>query len=95
VLVASSCSPSLSHCFEVPFPILFVSKEGDHRSPFLVVLIPPYSTTYIGQIMAQQYDKEPDKDLATRTGALAMLIHSIGTTCALKIVRFKADLRVS
>jgi hypothetical protein len=28
--------------------------------------------------MALQYDKEPDKDLATRTGALAMLIHSIG-----------------
>jgi len=36
-----------------------------------------YSTTYVGQIMAQQYDREPDKDLATRTGALAMLIHSI------------------
>jgi hypothetical protein len=28
--------------------------------------------------MAQQYDKEPDKELATRTGALALLIHSIG-----------------
>jgi hypothetical protein len=27
--------------------------------------------------MAQQYDKEPDKELATRTGALALLIHSI------------------
>jgi solute carrier family 45 protein 1/2/4 len=36
-----------------------------------------YSTTYIGQIMAQQYDKEPEKDAAIRTGALAMLIHSI------------------
>jgi solute carrier family 45 protein 1/2/4 len=32
--------------------------------------------------MAQQYDKEPDKDLATRIGALAMLIHSIGTDAA-------------
>jgi len=41
-----------------------------------------YSTTYIGQIMAQQYDKEPDKDLATRTGALAMLIHSIVAVAA-------------
>ena len=29
--------------------------------------------------MAQQYDKEPEKDLAIRTGALAMLLHSIGT----------------
>ena len=29
--------------------------------------------------MAQQYDREPDRDLATRIGALAMLIHSIGT----------------
>ena len=28
--------------------------------------------------MAQQYDEEPDKDFATRTGALALLIHSIG-----------------
>jgi hypothetical protein len=28
--------------------------------------------------MAQQYDKEPDKALATRTGSLALLIHSIG-----------------
>ena len=28
--------------------------------------------------MAQQYDKEPDEELATRTGALALLIHSIG-----------------
>jgi hypothetical protein len=33
--------------------------------------------------MAQQYDREPDKDMATRTGALAMLVHSIGTTSAL------------
>jgi hypothetical protein len=29
--------------------------------------------------MAQQYDKEPEKDAAIRTGALAMLIHSIST----------------
>ncbi|KAI0303258.1 MFS general substrate transporter [Russula brevipes] len=36
-----------------------------------------YATTYIGQILAQEYDREPEKDLATRTGALAMLIHSI------------------
>lgn len=28
--------------------------------------------------MAQQYDKEPDKVIATRTGSLALLIHSIG-----------------
>jgi hypothetical protein len=30
--------------------------------------------------MAQQNDSEPNQDLATRTGALAMLLHSIGTT---------------
>ena len=30
--------------------------------------------------MAQENDSEPDQDLATRTGALAMLIHSIGMT---------------
>ncbi|KAI0003105.1 MFS general substrate transporter [Russula compacta] len=45
---------------------------GWYVFPFLF-----YSTTYIGQILAQQYNKEPDKDLATRTGALALLIHSI------------------
>ncbi|KAH9999305.1 MFS general substrate transporter [Russula vinacea] len=39
-------------------------------------------TTYIGQIMAQQYDKEPEKDLAIRTGALAMLLHSIVAVAA-------------
>lgn len=32
--------------------------------------------------MAQQYDKEPDKNVATRIGALAMLIHSIGKSRA-------------
>ncbi|KAI9466869.1 MFS general substrate transporter [Lactarius psammicola] len=49
-----------------------------------------YSTTYIGQIMAQQYDREPDKDLATRTGALAMLIHSIVAVAAGTILPYLA-----
>ncbi|KAI0650349.1 MFS general substrate transporter [Trametes meyenii] len=35
-----------------------------------------YSTTYIGQIMAYELDEEPDHDLATRTGAFAMLLYS-------------------
>lgn len=78
-----SRSPTLSHCFEVPFPILFVSHEGNHH-PFALCLYLLCSTTYIGQIMAQQYDREPDKDLASRTGALAMLLHSIGMTSAPK-----------
>ncbi|KAI9512205.1 MFS general substrate transporter [Russula earlei] len=50
---------------------------GWYVFPFLF-----YSTTYVGQILAQQYDKEPDKDVATRTGALAMLIHSIVAVAA-------------
>ena len=37
-------------------------------------------TTYIGQVMAYELDKEPDHDLATRTGAFAMLIYSLGMT---------------
>ncbi|KAI0269128.1 MFS general substrate transporter [Gloeopeniophorella convolvens] len=41
-----------------------------------------YSTTYVGQVMAAQDDKEPDKDLATRTGALAMLLHSLVAVAA-------------
>ncbi|KAL4076097.1 major facilitator superfamily domain-containing protein [Scleroderma yunnanense] len=36
-----------------------------------------YSTTYVGQIMAYQLGKEPDIELATRTGELAMLLYSI------------------
>ncbi|KAI0776110.1 MFS general substrate transporter [Trametes elegans] len=36
-----------------------------------------YSTTYIGQVMAYELDGEPDHDLATRTGAFAMLLYSI------------------
>ncbi|KAF5390590.1 hypothetical protein D9757_002692 [Collybiopsis confluens] len=36
-----------------------------------------YSTTYVGQIMALELDKEPDPDVATRTGEFAMLLYSI------------------
>ncbi|XP_006460230.1 hypothetical protein AGABI2DRAFT_117192 [Agaricus bisporus var. bisporus H97] len=36
-----------------------------------------YSTTYVGQVMAQQIGREPDHDLATRKGELAMLIYSV------------------
>jgi solute carrier family 45 protein 1/2/4 len=49
-----------------------------------------YSTTYIGQVMAQQYDREPDKDLATRIGALAMLLHSIVAVVAGTILPYLA-----
>lgn len=34
-------------------------------------------TTYIGQIMAYEQGSDPDHDIATRTGELAMLIYSI------------------
>ena len=33
----------------------------------------------MGQVMAYQLDREPDPELATRTGELALLIYSIGT----------------
>ncbi|RDB22586.1 General alpha-glucoside permease [Hypsizygus marmoreus] len=36
-----------------------------------------YSTTYMGQIMAYEHQKEPDAELATRTGEFAMLLYSI------------------
>ncbi|KAJ7068403.1 MFS general substrate transporter [Mycena amicta] len=36
-----------------------------------------YATTYMGQIMAEELNEEPDPDLATRKGELAMLIYSI------------------
>ncbi|KAH9482373.1 General alpha-glucoside permease [Psilocybe cubensis] len=41
-----------------------------------------YSTTYMGQIMAYEQNKEPDAELATRTGELAMLIYSVVGVCA-------------
>ncbi|KAJ6628757.1 hypothetical protein B0H10DRAFT_2259627 [Mycena sp. CBHHK59/15] len=36
-----------------------------------------YATTYMGQIMAYELGKEPDPELATRTGEFAMLLYSI------------------
>ncbi|KAJ7590853.1 hypothetical protein C8J56DRAFT_781752 [Mycena floridula] len=36
-----------------------------------------YSTTYMGQIMAYEMGREPDPEVATRTGEFAMLIYSI------------------
>jgi hypothetical protein len=63
-----------------------------YNRPLWLCSCPFHSTTYVGQIMAQQYDNEPDKDLATRTGALAMLIHSIGMNHVLNATRFKANL---
>jgi solute carrier family 45 protein 1/2/4 len=36
-----------------------------------------YSTTYVGQVMAYETGKEPDNELATRSGELAMLLYSI------------------
>ncbi|KAI0353572.1 MFS general substrate transporter [Trametes cingulata] len=41
-----------------------------------------YSTTYIGQVMAYEMDREPDHDFATRTGAFAMLLYSIVAVAA-------------
>ncbi|THH32903.1 hypothetical protein EUX98_g1246 [Antrodiella citrinella] len=36
-----------------------------------------YSTTYIGQVMAYEIQRDPDHDTATRMGELAMLIYSV------------------
>lgn len=41
-------------------------------------LLPSSRTTYMGQVMAYEHQKEPDADLATRTGEFAMLLYSIG-----------------
>jgi hypothetical protein len=57
-------------------------------SIFAFVILPPlwsirfpflfYATTYVGQIMAFERGEEPDRDVATRAGELAMLVYSIG-----------------
>jgi len=36
-----------------------------------------YATTYMGQVMAYELDREPDGEIATRTGEFAMLIYSV------------------
>jgi solute carrier family 45, member 1/2/4 len=36
------------------------------------------STLYVGQVMAYELRRDPTVDEATRTGELAMTIHSIG-----------------
>jgi len=36
-----------------------------------------YATTYVGQVMAYELQRDPDKDTATRMGEFAMLIYSI------------------
>ncbi|KNZ81557.1 General alpha-glucoside permease [Termitomyces sp. J132] len=36
-----------------------------------------YSTTYMGQVMAYELNREPDADYATRVGEFAMLLYSI------------------
>ncbi|KAH7916169.1 major facilitator superfamily domain-containing protein [Hygrophoropsis aurantiaca] len=36
-----------------------------------------YSTTYVGQVMAYQDNKEPDIEVATRIGEFAMLLYSL------------------
>ena len=35
-------------------------------------------TTYVGQVMARELNKEPNAEVATRMGNLAMLIYSVG-----------------
>jgi hypothetical protein len=57
----------------------------------MVILI-LHRTTYVGQVMAQELGQEPDHDLATRRGELAMLIYSVGASnilsCVLKYSSF-------
>lgn len=62
VLHLSGCATMCHHLTRPP-----------HRFPFLF-----YSTTYVGQVMAYQLGKEPDIEIATRTGEFAMLLYSIG-----------------
>ena len=62
------------------FPFLFYSYVSHLFDEKIAPLYsyPSVSTTYMGQIMAYELDREPDPELATRTGELAMLIYSVG-----------------
>jgi len=50
-----------------------------------------YSTTYIGQIMAYEEQKDPDHDYATRIGELAMLIYSVVAVIAGMLLPYLAQ----
>ncbi|KAG9317437.1 hypothetical protein JVU11DRAFT_1637 [Chiua virens] len=49
-----------------------------------------YSTTYIGQVMAYELGREPDLEVATRTGEFAMLLYSIVAVIAGAVLPFLA-----
>jgi hypothetical protein len=59
------------------FPFLFYASVPSNMH-FLLLLITQFRTSYMGQVMAYEENKEPDPEYATRTGELAMLIYSIG-----------------
>lgn len=66
--------------------IMLNSDTGSHSSSIRmfntancwIMRLTSSSTTYVGQIMAYEEDKEPNAEVATRTGALAMLFYSLG-----------------
>ncbi len=59
----------------VPIPLLFVRLLLRQDLLQIQVL---YSTTYIGQVLAHEIGKEPDRDVAAQRGELAMLLYSVG-----------------
>lgn len=75
----------------LPFLVLFSLTDILLEVPVFVLLVCTFhhqdmcsdystssSTTYMGQVMAYELDREPDADYATRVGEFAMLLYSIG-----------------
>ena len=60
------------------FPFLFYSYVILFFSPRSFPLMYLLRTTYVGQVMAYEHNKEPDTTLAVRKGEFAMLLYSIG-----------------
>uniref|UniRef100_D8PPH9 MFS general substrate transporter n=2 Tax=Schizophyllum commune (strain H4-8 / FGSC 9210) TaxID=578458 RepID=D8PPH9_SCHCM len=50
-----------------------------------------YATTYMGQVMAYELGREPDPELATRTGEFAMLMYSIVAVISGTILPYLAN----
>jgi len=68
----------LIHSFTIVAGSLFCFMRKLHDSAHRIFLISQYSTTYVGQVMAKESGKEPDAEIATRMGDLALLWYSIG-----------------
>lgn len=59
----------------------------DYRFPFLF-----FGTTWMGVVMAEEQNRDPEKDEATQAGDRAMLIYSVGESLLPKVASNRTQL---